>query len=108
MVVDSVGVEFPSGTRGLHLFCVGRFPDASFIAKLEIPSDAAKKFIVQIEGVKHLDATVAFNVPSVSWWRPEAGVVHVERVFERGMSGVQLYVCEEKGQWILYVKQVKP
>jgi len=103
MIEERTGLRFPDGTRGLNMV-VDEDRAMCFAAKILIPELAYEPFARQIMEMKakagYMDLTITNNL---SWWHPS---VDTRKLYGDTTDGLEIYLCREDGQWVLYVLYV--
>ena len=106
MVEENTGLTFPVGSRGLHMYyqetkCI----DPSFVAKVEIPEASKDAVTKQIEQIENHEIEIENPLAKqVTWWKPSAATIRVERHFRTKSGHVHVLLCQEGERWVLYVE----
>lgn len=105
-VEQRIGITIPAGSRGLNMYNAQAEIDPSFMAKIAIPDTSAESFIKELKKIPN-DSVVVTNYLSekLTWWKPSKDSVRIERRFFRspGNDFVDILLCEENGQPVLYI-----
>ncbi|MEW6713023.1 MAG: hypothetical protein AB1403_24600 [Candidatus Riflebacteria bacterium] len=105
MVEKYTQLNFPAGTRGLHMYYNGnKTTDPSFWAKIELLAVSKDNLLKQIKKMKsqkvESDSSPLKNCPEyLPWWKLEKETILIEKC--NGNSFV--WLCKEEKSWFLYV-----
>jgi hypothetical protein len=107
LVEKHTSLSLPVGSRGLNMVYRGFEIDPSFVAKIEIPSNAGMLLKSQIEKIKDEDYhPIGALSEKTSWWKPVKSDTIVERKYTVDSSYAHLILCQENSQFVLFVESI--
>jgi len=102
MIQDKTGLHLPDGSKGLHIIVRER-DNLTFAACIEIPVSGLETLKEELSRKKSRDGEILKGlVAPLSWWNPSDGVV-LEKLFVKGMDGIEVFLCNRDDRWLLFV-----
>jgi hypothetical protein len=100
-------LKLPDKSRGLNMVYEGSRGDPAFVAKIEIPSDAADSLKQQIEKQANEDYnSIGALSERMPWWNPAQLKVVSERKYTVNNSYVHVLLCYENKRVVLFVESM--
>jgi hypothetical protein len=107
MIEHKIGFHFPNGSLGLNMYNKQAPMDPWLTAKVKVPNSSIQSLVKELEQLPSERFSVAnYQGTRMKWWHPSPGSTRVERRLFDMIKGdfVDLLLCEEDGQSILYIQ----
>lgn len=105
LVEKHTTLRLPAGSKGLNMVYRGFQVDPAFLAKIEIPEDAATILRSQIEKIKDEDShPIDPLIDKTAWWKPVKSEIVIERRYTVGSSYANVIFCQENENFVLFVE----